>query len=108
MDKIIKKYQDGAILNLFVTSGSQKIVFPAGINNWRKCIEIRVSAPAKNNKANKEVIKTIADFFEKSIHDVFVLTGFKNPKKTIFIKGITVNFVSDRLKESLNELYKNL
>ena len=104
MDKIVKKYQDGAILNLFVTTGSCKIVFPVGINNWRKCIEISVSSPAKNNKANKEVIKTVADFFEKSIHDVFVLTGAKNPKKTVFVKGVTVDFVSDRLKESLNGL----
>ena len=104
MDKIVKKYQDGAVLNLFVTAGSRKVVFPVGINNWRKCIEISVSAPAKNNKANKEVIKTVADFFEKSVHDVFVLTGAKNPKKTVFVKGVTVDFVSDRLKESLNGL----
>jgi len=104
MDKIVKKYQDGAVLNLFVTAGSHKVVFPVGINNWRKCIEISVSSPAKNNKANKEVIKTVADFFEKSIHDVFVLTGAKNPKKTVFVKGVTVDFVSDRLKESLNGL----
>ena len=104
MDKIVKKYQDGAVLNLFVTAGSRKVVFPVGINNWRKCIEISVSAPAKNNKANKEVIKTVADFFEKSIYDVFVLTGTKNPKKTVFVKGVTVDFVSDRLKESLNGL----
>ena len=104
IDKIVKKHQDGAVLNLFVTAGSRKVVFPVGINNWRKCIEISVSAPAKNNKANKEVIKTVADFFEKSIHDVFVLTGAKNPKKTVFVKGVTVDFVSDRLKESLNGL----
>jgi uncharacterized protein len=104
MDKIVKKYQDGAVLNLFVTAGSRKVVFPVGINNWRKCIEISVSAPAKNNKANKEVIKTVADFFEKSVHDVFVLTGAKNPKKTVFVKGVTVDFISDRLKESLNGL----
>jgi uncharacterized protein (TIGR00251 family) len=104
MDKIVKKYQDGAVLNLFVTAGSRKVIFPVGINNWRKCIEISVSAPAKNNKANKEVIKTVADFFEKSVHDVFVLTGAKNPKKTVFVKGVSVDFVSDRLKESLNGL----
>jgi uncharacterized protein (TIGR00251 family) len=59
IDKIIKKHQDGAVLNLFVTAGSRKIVFPAGVNNWRKCIDISVTAAAKDNKANKEVIKTI-------------------------------------------------
>jgi uncharacterized protein (TIGR00251 family) len=104
LDKIVKKHQDGAVLNLFVTAGSRKVVFPAGVNNWRKCIEISVSAPAKDNKANKEVIKTVADFFEKPVNNVFVLTGAKNPKKTVFVKGVTVDFVSDRLRESLNGL----
>lgn len=104
IDKIIKKHQDGAVLNLFVTAGSRKIVFPAGVNNWRKCIDISVTAPAKDNKANKEVIRTVANFFEKPVTEVFVLTGAKNPKKTVFVKGVTVDFISERLRESLNGL----
>ena len=63
LDKIVKKHQDGAIINLFVTPGAQSIEFPAGYNKWRRCIEIKVSSPAKENKANKDVIKTIANFW---------------------------------------------
>jgi len=101
---VVKKHQDGAILNLFVTPGTRNVVFPAGVNNWRKCIEMQVCAPAKDNKANKEVIKTIADFFDKPVNDVFVVSGSKNQKKAIFVKGVSVDFVSDRLRESLDEL----
>ena len=104
LDKIIKKYQDGTILNIFVIPGSCNTIFPAEINMWRKCIEIRVKSSAVKNKANKDVIKTIANFFEKSKDDVLILTGNKNPKKTVYIKGITVDFVSNRLRESLHGL----
>jgi len=104
IESIVKKHQDGATLNLFVTAGSRKIVFPAGVNNWRKCIEISVSAPAKDNKANKEVIKTVADFFKKPVNDVFIISGNKNNKKTVFVKGASVSFISDRLREALDGL----
>jgi len=104
IESIVKKHQDGTILNLFVTAGSRKVVFPAGVNNWRKCIEISVSAPAKDNKANKEVIKTVADFFGKPVNDVFIISGNKNNKKTVFVKGASVSFISDRLREALDGL----
>ena len=104
IDKIVKKHQDGAIINLFVTPGAQSIIFPAGYNKWRRCIEIKVNSPAKDNKANKDVIKTIADFLDKPVENVFVLSGAKNRSKTIFIKGVTTDFISERLKESLDGL----
>jgi uncharacterized protein (TIGR00251 family) len=102
--EIIKKYQKGALLNLFVTPGADRIVFPAGINLWKKCIEIKVKAPAKNNKANKDVIKTVADFFLKPISEVYIISGLKKREKTVFINNITIEFVSNKIKESINGL----
>lgn len=102
--KVVKKHQDGATINLFVTPGAQTILFPAGYNRWRRCLEIKVSSPAKDNKANKEVIKTIADFLDKPVEDVFVVSGTKNRSKTVLIKGISTDVISERLKESLNGL----
>lgn len=104
ISKIVKKHQDGATINLFVTPGAQSIIFPAGYNKWRGAVEIKVSSPAKDNKANKEVIKTVANFVDKPVENVYVLTGSKNRSKTIFIKGISPDVVSERLKESLNGL----
>lgn len=104
IEKIVKKHQNGAILNLFVTPSSQSTIFPAGFNSWRKCIEIHVPSAAKDNKANKDVIVTVAEFFDKPVNDVFVLKGGKKREKTVFVKDISVDFVSTRLRESLNEL----
>lgn len=104
LEEIVKKHQDGAIFNLFVTPEARNIVFPAGINEWRKCLEIKVCSPAEDNKANKDVIKTVADFFDKSVNDVFIASGGKKREKKVFIKGATVDFVSGRLRESLDGL----
>jgi uncharacterized protein (TIGR00251 family) len=104
IDKIVKKHHDGAIINLFVTLGAQSTIFPAGYNKWRRCIEIKVNSPAKDNRANKDVIKSIADFLDKPVEDVFVVSGIKNRSKSVLIKGITAEVVFDRLKESLNGL----
>ena len=107
MDKynvVTKKHRNGTILNLFVTPNAKKCVFPAGFNKWRKSIEIKVCANAKENMANLEVIKIVADFFKTQINNVYIITGKKSREKTILIKEISVNDVIKMLKESLNGL----
>jgi len=104
LSKIIRECHEGAILNLFVTPKANTVIFPAGLNNWRKCIEIKVCAPPEHNRANMDVIKTVADFFEKPVTDVYILSGGSKREKTVLVKGISTNFVTDRLRESLDGL----
>lgn len=94
----IRKHRDGAILNLFVTPGADRVVFPAGYNQWRKRVEIKVCSEAKENKANKEVIKTIAEYFNKSAKDVSVVSGEKSREKTLLVEGVSVDKIMKRLK----------
>jgi uncharacterized protein (TIGR00251 family) len=101
---IINKHESGVTINIFVTPNSEKIKFPAGLNKWRKRIEINVCSKAKDNRANMEAIKVIADFFNKQVKDVYVLTGKRTREKTILIENISENTASKRLKESLNGL----
>lgn len=100
----IKKHRDGAILDLFVTPRSESATFPAGYNKWRKRIEIKVVSPAKENKANKEVLKTVAAFFNKTDKKILVVSGDKSREKTILIKDVSVDEVIDRFRKSLNGL----
>ena len=104
LEEIIKKHRDGTVLSVFVTPEARTVIFPAGINEWRKCLEIKVKSPAVDNRANKDVIKTVADFFEKPVNDVFVVSGSKKREKTVLVKGVSIDFVSEKLKESLDGL----
>jgi len=100
--KIVKKHQEGAVFDIFVTPNARNIIFPAGCNDWRKCIEISVKAKAEKDKANKEVIQTVADYFKRPLSDIYILSGRNNREKTVLIKGASVSFVSERLRESLD------
>ncbi|MDH7518019.1 MAG: DUF167 domain-containing protein [Candidatus Thermoplasmatota archaeon] len=100
----IKSHSDGAILNLFVKTKSKDVVFPAGYNTWRKCLEIKVCSEAKENRANKDVIKAVAKYFNKPVTNVFIVSGEKSREKTLLVKGVSVDDVSRRLRESLDGL----
>ena len=100
----IQDHKDGAILHLFVTTGSNRTVFPAGHNVWRKCLNIKVCSEAKDNKANKDVIKAVADYFNKSVANVYIISGEKNREKTLLVKDVSVDNAIKRLKESLDGL----
>lgn len=92
------------ILKLHVIPGSFQSVFPAGYNKWRNCIEIKVKAEARENKANNEVIEKIAEFLNVSPKDIFVISGQKSKEKTVSVKNVRIDEICDKIKESLNGL----
>ena len=98
----IKKRKDGATLDLFVTPGAKYSVFPAGYDKWRKRIVIKVCSEAKENKANKEIVGKLAEYFNKPVRDVLVISGEKSREKTLLVKGASVDDVIKRLRGSLN------
>ena len=101
---IIKNHSNGTTIDLFVTADSKKCIFPAGINKWRKRIDVKVSAKAKDNQANLEVVKIIAEFFKKPIKNVYIISGKKSKEKTVLIKDLSANNAVKKLKELLNGL----
>ncbi len=100
----IKSSKEGVILCLHVVPGSFQVVFPAGYNQWRKCIEIKVHSETKENKANNEVIKTVAKFFRVSEKDIILINGQKSREKTICISKMSVEMVCSQLEESFHGL----
>lgn len=103
-NEVLKKSKDGITVRLFITPNSKKKIFPAGFNEWRNCIEIKVCSDAKENKANNEVIKTIAKYLNQPVNNVSIVTGKRSREKTLLVKKISVDFVIKRLKESFDGL----
>ena len=101
---IIKKHGSGVTIDLFITPDSKKYIFPAGVNKWRKRIEIKVCSKAEDNQANLEVLKIVAEFFSKPIKNVYILSGKKTKEKTVFIEDISEHIVVKTFRESLNGL----
>lgn len=99
----VKESSQGVMLSLHVIPGSAQTIFPVSYNQWRHALEIKVQAQAKDNKANIEVVETIADFFKLSRKDVVLMSGEKNREKTVRLKNISLPKVLERLKESFHE-----
>lgn len=98
----IKGSPQGVLLFLHVIPGSSQTVFPFKYNQWRKSIEIKVRSEAKDNKANTEVLETIARFFKVAEKDVVLMSGEKKREKTVCLKRISSNAVDGKLKESFH------
>ncbi len=94
----IKASSEGVILSLHVSPGSSQTLFPFSYNPWRKSIEIKVRSEAQENKANTEVVETIAGFFKLSKKDVILLSGEKKREKTVLLKKISSTSVEVKLK----------
>lgn len=100
----VRKHQEGAILDLFVTTNAKANSFPAGYDKWRKRIEIKVTSPPKGNQANFDVIKTCAAFFDIPVKNVWIISGKTSKEKTILLKKVSVNSALKKLKEFVNGL----
>jgi len=100
----IKSSNQGILLCVHVVPGSSQVVFPAGYNPWRKCIEIKVRSETKDNKANNEVVVTIAGFFKISPKNVILVSGQKSREKTVALKKVPVDTICERLEESFHGL----
>jgi uncharacterized protein (TIGR00251 family) len=100
----IRQHKDAVLLDLFVTPNARHNVFPAGYNNWRKRIEIKIISEAKENKANKEVIRTLATYFQIAEKNVSIVRGDKSREKGIVIKHISTEEIIHKIRESLNGL----
>lgn len=97
----IQNSKNGVLIKLHVLPNAPQTKFPASYNSWRNCIEIKVNAEAKENKANQEVITCIAAFFNISSHTVFITTGLKNREKTVLITNISKETIIKKLKETV-------
>ncbi len=94
----ITQSSQGVVLCLHVTTGSSQTVFPEKYDHWRKAFEIKVQSKAKDNKANIEVLETLACFFQLSPKDVILISGLKSRQKTVCLKNISVEKVHEKLK----------
>jgi uncharacterized protein (TIGR00251 family) len=97
----ISSLKDAVLLKIYVLPHSQNTLFPAGYNSWRNCIEMKVKAEAKENKANNEIIKIISKFFNISSQDVTIVVGNKGREKTIAMKHVKKHDICRKIEESL-------
>lgn len=99
----VTQVKEGVLLQVHVTPGSSQQAFPAGYNQWRNCLEVKVRSEAQDDKANTELREVIARYFHIPKQDVVVVSGQKSRQKTILVQKTSLDSVYKKLRESLHE-----
>lgn len=103
-NKAISQIEKDVLIKLHVIPNSLKSIFPAGYNKWRNCIEIKVKAEAKENKANSEVIEKISKCFNILPKDVLIVSGHKIRDKNVLLKNTNKSDILKKIEDNINGL----
>ncbi|HPD19338.1 MAG: YggU family protein [Candidatus Goldbacteria bacterium] len=66
-------------------------------------LRVKINAPPEDNRANKELVRYLAEFFNVKKSNVEIIKGMKSREKAIKIKTDDENKILQKLKEALNE-----
>lgn len=95
----MRETKEGVIIDIEVSPGSKKTEIK-GYNNWRKRIEIRLSAKATKGKANEELITFISDSLNINSSNVKIISGMKSHTKSLMIHGLKIQDIVKFIKDS--------
>jgi len=97
----IRLTKDGVIIDVEVAPDAKKTQIPSGYNHWRKRIEIKIAQPARNGKANRELISCLAQEFDVDSGAVSIVAGAKSSRKTVKIAGVSMDDVIGRMRSKI-------
>ena len=99
-DRVIWENEEGVFLKVLVNPSSRSNDFVAAYSKQE--IVLNLSSPARDGKANKELIKQLSKLVGTPSIDVTIVSGHKGREKTVFISGRTIK----ELETALNQASK--
>ena len=101
--KFLSDTKDGTILlvKLVPNSSYSKIV-----DYTDEYIRIKISAPAVENKANKELISFCSETFDINKSKIEIVSGEKSKLKKILFRDIKISEFSQKVLFVLNSIHK--
>jgi len=82
---MIKESKEGIVLQIVITPNAKDNSIE-GIEPWKKRLKVKIAAPPRGGKANKELIKFFSKLFKR---DVTIIRGETSREKDILIKNAT-------------------
>ena len=96
IEDAIEEKGESCIIHIRVKIGARRR-FPASYDGWRKRIELEIDEEPVKGKANRAIIKFLAEFFGVSESDVELIYGEKSKDKGILIKR-SKTYILSKLK----------
>jgi hypothetical protein len=97
----VKPHPLGCIISFDVVPGSSRLVVPSGFNLWRKSIEAHLTEEPSRGRANRQLTEELAKTLNIAPQKVEVLSGHKNARKLLLVKGMTKEEVVSALEQKM-------
>jgi uncharacterized protein (TIGR00251 family) len=87
--------EKGTFIRIIVKTNSKSREFLAEITS--EAIHVNLSGPAREGKANSELIRKIAKALDISTSSIALISGHRNREKTLLITGVAQETVVQKL-----------
>jgi uncharacterized protein len=91
----------GCIIRFEVVPGSSRLAVPSGFNPWRRSLEARLTEEASKGRANRQLVAELARALSISESNVELLSGHKNARKVLLVRGVGMDKAISILKSIL-------
>lgn len=94
----LRTASDGVIIDFEASPGAKETKVPAGYNQWRKRLLVKLKAPPEKGKANEELIEALSDLLGVPSARIEITSGATNTKKSVKIKGMALEEAIKKLR----------
>jgi uncharacterized protein (TIGR00251 family) len=101
LSEAVKPHPLGCIISFDVVPGSSRLAVPSGFNPWRKAIEAHLTEEPSRGRANRQLIEELARTLNIAGQKVEVLSGHKNARKLLLVKGMAKEEAISALKQKM-------
>jgi uncharacterized protein (TIGR00251 family) len=91
----------GCTIRFEVVPGSSRLLVPSGFNPWRKSLEARLTEEPTRGRANRQLIEELAHVLGVPAAAIEVMSGHKNSRKVVLVRGITADRVISILSSKI-------
>jgi uncharacterized protein (TIGR00251 family) len=101
IEDAVEPHPQGCIIRFEVVAGCSILSVPSGFNCWRRSLEARLTEEPSRGRANRQLVEEAARILSVPKSDVQVLSGQKNARKVLLVKGIAADATITILKRCL-------
>jgi len=94
MERAMTQTEKGVLINLEVIPNSKKTEIPAGYNEWRKSVVVRVKSPPSRGKANSEIVKEMEKLLGRKVE---IVKGVTSSNKQVIVYSASIDEVLEKL-----------